>query len=183
MPLVPCQLSAPGPGGIPEVFGVISEMLIFFIPNKRSLNQWLIHQRSAFPSFLSLRKKRGFHILMKKMMSFSMLQSTHGSCHLYWCWTYRLFAWQVINVSELWSLSPKVAGLSNPGRNRADNPRYLSIIDCLATRYKDLVDHNVSFLNMNYIITRSQTRKWQLREKSPGKQTYLAHWTPHLVIT
>ena len=144
MPLVPCQLSAPGPGGIPEVIRVISEMLIFFIQNKRSLNLWLILQRSAFPLVLSLRKKEDFIF----WVSPSKLQSTHGSCHLCWCWTYRLFAWQVINVSELWSLSPQVAGLSNPGRNRADNPRYLSIIDCLATRYKDL-DHNVSFLNMN----------------------------------
>lgn len=66
MPLVPCQLSAPGPGGIPEVLKVISEMLIFFIPNKRFLNQWLIHQRSAFSFFLSLRKKGDFIFWWRK---------------------------------------------------------------------------------------------------------------------
>ena len=43
-------------------------------------------------------------------------------------------------------LSPQVAGLSNPGRNMEDYPRYLSITDCLATRYKDL-DYDVSVVS------------------------------------
>ena len=155
MPLVPCQLSAPGPRRPPwAVLSNLGNVDIFHPKQKISesvINSPEIRRISLIPTF-----GRGFLILMKD----EFLQSTHGSCHL--CWG--------LDVSAVCLTSCQCHGaLKSSSRWREPClvwviptvigriiSRYLSIIDCLATRYKHL-DYDVSVPNMKQPVLKLES--------------------------